>query len=100
MATAGQKPGNDSTNSNPVAVTVASTRLQATLDGQLIAPFTIVGSCNRSVFETWLLTCLIPVLQPGEWVIVEHATFPERRSDCPIDGSGRLSSDLLASRFA
>ncbi|MBW4661866.1 MAG: IS630 family transposase [Drouetiella hepatica Uher 2000/2452] len=44
-------------------------------NGQLIAPFTIEGACNRTVFETWLETCLIPVLQPGEWVIVDNATF-------------------------
>jgi transposase len=44
-------------------------------DGQLIAPFTIEGACNRTVFETWLETCLIPVLRPGEWVIVDNATF-------------------------
>ena len=44
-------------------------------NAQLIAPFTIEGSCNRSVFETWLESCLIPVLQPGEWVIVDNATF-------------------------
>ena len=35
-------------------------------DGQLIAPFTVEGACNRTVFETWLETCLIPVLHPGE----------------------------------
>ncbi|HEY9837096.1 MAG TPA: IS630 family transposase [Vampirovibrionales bacterium] len=44
-------------------------------DGKLIAPFTVEGSCNRSVFEIWLETCLIPRLQPGEWVIVDNATF-------------------------
>ena len=44
-------------------------------DGQLIAPFTIEGTCNRPVFETWLEACLIPVLHPGEWVIVDNATF-------------------------
>lgn len=44
-------------------------------DGQLIAPFTVEGTCNRSVFETWLETCLIPVLRPGEWVIIDNATF-------------------------
>lgn len=44
-------------------------------DGQLIAPFTIEGSCNRSVFEVWLTTCLIPLLKPGEWVILDNATF-------------------------
>ena len=54
-------------------------------DGELIAPFTVEGSCNRSVFEIWLETCLIPRLRPGEWVIVDNATFPERRSDCPIN---------------
>ena len=42
---------------------------------ELIAPFTIEGSCNRVVFETWLETCLIPTLQPGDWVIVDNATF-------------------------
>ncbi|MEH2052004.1 transposase, partial [Nostoc sp.] len=38
-------------------------------DGQIIAPFTIEGACNRTVFETWLETCLIPMLRPDEWVI-------------------------------
>jgi len=36
-------------------------------DSLLIAPFTVEGACNRTVFETWLETCLIPVLRPGEW---------------------------------
>lgn len=44
-------------------------------NGQLIAPFTIKGACNRTVFETWLESCLVPVLQPGEWVILDNATF-------------------------
>jgi transposase len=44
-------------------------------DSLLIAPFTVEGACNRTVFETWLETCLIPVLRPGEWVIVDNATF-------------------------
>ncbi len=44
-------------------------------NGQLIAPFTVEGACNRTVFETWLESCLIPVLQPGEWVILDNATF-------------------------
>ena len=44
-------------------------------NGQLIAPFTVEGACNRTVFEIWLESCLIPVLQPGEWVILDNATF-------------------------
>jgi hypothetical protein len=44
-------------------------------DGQLIVPFTVEGACNRTVFEIWLETCLIPVLKTGEWVILANATF-------------------------
>ena len=33
------------------------------------------GSCNRTVFETWLETCLIPTLKPGQIVIADNATF-------------------------
>jgi transposase len=44
-------------------------------EAQLIAPFTVEGACNRTVFETWLETCLIPLLRPGEWVILDNATF-------------------------
>ena len=40
-----------------------------------MAPFTVVGSCNRSVFEIWLETCLIPVLKPGQVVVMDNATF-------------------------
>jgi transposase len=42
---------------------------------QLMAPFTVEGSCNRVVFELWLETCLIPVLKPGQVVILDNATF-------------------------
>ncbi len=42
---------------------------------QLFASFTVDGSCNRTVFETWLLRCLIPALQPGQVVIMDNATF-------------------------
>ena len=44
-------------------------------DGHLIAPFTVEGSCNRQVFETWLEQCLVPLLRPGDWVILDNATF-------------------------
>ncbi|CAA9553189.1 hypothetical protein AVDCRST_MAG81-13 [uncultured Synechococcales cyanobacterium] len=51
-------------------------KLYAALCNQhLIAPFTVTGSCNRSVFETWLHTCLIPVLNPGQVVVMDNATF-------------------------
>lgn len=41
----------------------------------LFAPFTVEGACNRTVFETWLESCLIPSLTPGQVVIMDNATF-------------------------
>jgi transposase len=43
--------------------------------GQLMAPFTVEGSCNRTIFEIWLETCLIPLLSPGQVVVMDNATF-------------------------
>jgi transposase len=43
--------------------------------GELFAPFTVEGACNRTVFETWLESCLIPSLQPGQVIIADNATF-------------------------
>jgi len=42
---------------------------------QLIAPFTIEGACNRIIFETWIETCLIQSLKPGQWLVIDNATF-------------------------
>ena len=42
---------------------------------KLMAPFTIEGSCNRTVFEIWLETCLIQELKPGQVVVMDNATF-------------------------
>ena len=44
-------------------------------DGKLIAPFTIQGACNRLVFETWLETCLISEINPGNLVVIDNASF-------------------------
>ena len=42
---------------------------------QLLAPFTIEGACNRAVFEAWLEIGLIPVLKPGQKLVIDNATF-------------------------
>jgi transposase len=49
--------------------------IAAWCNGKLLAPFTVEGACNRSVFEIWLETCLVPVLKPGQVVIADNATF-------------------------
>jgi transposase len=41
----------------------------------LSAPFTIEGACNRTVFESWLETCLIASLKSRQVVIADNATF-------------------------
>ncbi len=49
--------------------------IAALCNHQLLAPFTIEGACNRQVFETWIETCLLPELKPGQILIVDNATF-------------------------
>ena len=49
--------------------------IAALCNQNLIAPFTVEGACNRMVFETWLETCLLPTLQPGQVVVMDNATF-------------------------
>lgn len=56
---------------------------------QLMAPFTIEGSCNRTVFETWLEHCLIPVLKPGQTLVIDNATFHKGgRIEAMIESAG------------
>lgn len=49
--------------------------IAALCNQNLIAPFTVEGACNRTVFETWLETCLLPTLEPGQVVVMDNATF-------------------------
>lgn len=49
--------------------------IAALCNGNLIAPFTVDGSCNRIVFEMWLENVLLPTLQPGQLVIMDNAAF-------------------------
>ncbi len=49
--------------------------MAAYCEQRLAAPFTVEGACNRVVFETWLETCLVSTLEPGQVVILDNATF-------------------------
>jgi transposase len=42
---------------------------------QVMAPFTVEGSCHRVLFQIWLEACLIPLLKPGQVVVMDNATF-------------------------
>jgi transposase len=49
--------------------------IAAYCNGELIAPFTIEGACNRVVFESWIQTCLNKSLKPGQVLVIDNATF-------------------------
>lgn len=49
--------------------------IAALCNQNLIAPFTVEGACNRTVFETWLENCLLATLIPGQVVVMDNATF-------------------------
>ena len=49
--------------------------IAAYCNGKLFAPFTVEGARKRNVFETWLESCLLPSLKPGQIVIADNATF-------------------------
>ncbi len=49
--------------------------IAAWCNGELFAPFTVEGACNRNVFELWLSNCLIPNLKPGQILIIDNASF-------------------------
>ena len=42
---------------------------------RLIAPLSFEGACNRQVFEKWLETMLLPLLLPGQTIILDNAAF-------------------------
>jgi transposase len=44
-------------------------------DRKIIAPLTFEGHCNTAVFEAWVEQCLAPVLQEGQTIILDNATF-------------------------
>jgi len=52
-----------------------NTIANALCNQKLSAPFTIEGACNRTVFEMWLETSLVPTLVTGQVVVMENATF-------------------------
>lgn len=43
--------------------------------GKLIAPFVFTGMCNHFVMEAWIEHILIPVLNHGDHVIMDNASF-------------------------
>lgn len=54
--------------------------LSALKADKLFAPLIFKGSCNKNLFETWLINCLLPQLQPGDIIIIDNASFHQGKS--------------------
>lgn len=49
--------------------------IAALAQGQLTAPMVFTGHCDGTVFTAWLARFLVPVLKPGQTVILDNARF-------------------------
>ncbi|PSO57026.1 MAG: hypothetical protein BRC34_01810 [Cyanobacteria bacterium QH_1_48_107] len=49
--------------------------MAALKQGELFAPMTFAESCNPDLFERWLEQSLLPQLQPGDVIVIDHASF-------------------------
>ena len=49
--------------------------IAALKEGNLFAPITFAGACNRDLFEMWLEQCLVPQLQRGDVIVIDNASF-------------------------
>ncbi len=67
--------GNGFISSNRANALSRVSWIAALKEGNLFAPMTFAGSCNRDLFEMWLEQCLLPQLQPGNVIVIDNATF-------------------------
>ena len=49
--------------------------ISALFQGKFLAPMCFEGTCNTSLFNTWLKQVLIPNLSPGQVLILDNASF-------------------------
>ena len=46
---------------------------------QVLAPFTFRGTCDADLFEWWFEHSLLPLLEPGQVVVLDNATFHRKK---------------------
>jgi hypothetical protein len=49
--------------------------MAALCQGQILAPLTFQGTCYATLVEAWMEQQLLPLLQPGQVVILDNAAF-------------------------
>lgn len=50
----------------------------------ILAPFCYTGSCNTTLFNTWLKKILIPELTPGQIFILDNASFHKSKESIEL----------------
>ena len=45
------------------------------VSNKIIAPFCYAGTCNTNLFNIWLEKILLPVLEPGNVIVMDNAAF-------------------------
>lgn len=46
----------------------------------LLAPLCFEETCHHRLFELWLKLMLCPLLRPGQWVILDNASFHRKKA--------------------
>lgn len=49
--------------------------MAAKVESNILAPFCYTGTCDTLLFNLWLKDFLLPVLKPGQVVIMDNASF-------------------------
>lgn len=49
--------------------------IAAKVESSILAPFCYTGTCDTLLFNLWVKDFLIPVLKPGQVVIMDNASF-------------------------
>ncbi|WP_341819807.1 IS630 family transposase [Wolbachia endosymbiont (group A) of Brachyopa scutellaris] len=66
----------------------------AALSGRkIVVPLTFEGHCNMDVFNGWFEQFLTPILEPGQTVILDNATF--HKSDKIIELAKGVGAEIL-----
>lgn len=67
----------------------------AALSGRkIVVPLTFEGHCNMDVFNGWFEQFLTPILEPGQTVILDNATF--HKSDKIIELAKGVGAEILS----
>lgn len=75
----GERRGHAKERVSMIAAWCQRTDGQGDGQGAVLAPLTFCGSCDAVLFEWWFEHQLLPLLEPGQVVILDNATFHRKK---------------------